>query len=68
LLTTAANLNDAARVRLVPDETNGLKTVSFAMVDKVFSFDKADLAKCIGRLSDSDMLRVSDKLRAVLDL
>jgi mRNA interferase MazF len=68
LLTTFASPNDAARVRIEPGQENGLKEPSFVMVDKVFSFDKADLAKCVGRLSERDMLRVSDRLRLVLGL
>lgn len=38
------------------------------MVDKVFSFDKADLDRCIGCLSEEDMVCVSEKLKAVLGL
>jgi mRNA-degrading endonuclease toxin of MazEF toxin-antitoxin module len=57
-----------ARVRIDPDDSNNLKTVSFIMADKLFSFDKADLEKPIGALSAVDMERVSEKLKAVLGL
>jgi mRNA interferase MazF len=68
LFTTVYNINDAARVRIEPDNANGLDAVSFVMVDKIFSFDKADLDKRFGRLDEHDMRRVSDRLRAVLEL
>ncbi|MDR3037543.1 MAG: type II toxin-antitoxin system PemK/MazF family toxin [Coriobacteriales bacterium] len=68
LLTTFESSNDVARVRVEPDDANSLKAASFVMTDKVFSFDKADLDKPIGKLSDEDMERVSEKLRAVLGL
>jgi mRNA interferase MazF len=68
LLTTFENPNAAARVRIQPDQTNGLDAVSFVMADKVFSFDKADLSRRVGRLGEADMARVSDCLRAVLGL
>ena len=68
LLTTFASENAVARVRVEPDEENGLDAVSFVMTDKVFSFDKADLRQRIGRLGEADMARVSDRLRAVLGL
>jgi mRNA interferase MazF len=68
LLTSFENSNDVARIRIEPDDANNLKTVSFVMTDKLFSFDKSDLDKPIGRLSDTDMERVSVNLRAVLGL
>jgi mRNA interferase MazF len=68
LFTTFKSDNDRARVRIEPDEDNGLNEASYVMVDKIFSFDKADLAKPIGNLSDDDMARVSGRLRSVLGL
>ncbi|MDR0594364.1 MAG: type II toxin-antitoxin system PemK/MazF family toxin [Bifidobacteriaceae bacterium] len=68
LLTTFESENALARVRVEPDEVNGLDAVSFVMTKKLFSFDKADLSHRVGRLSEADMARVSDRLRAVLDL
>jgi mRNA interferase MazF len=68
LLTSYESDNDIARVRVEPDADNHLNTVSFVMTDKIFSFDKSDLDKAIGRLSDEDMKRVSAKLKAVLGL
>jgi mRNA interferase MazF len=68
LFTSIENRNDIARVRIEPDADNNLDTVSFVMTDKIFSFDKNDLDKPIGRLSHADMERVSEKLRAVLGI
>ncbi|MDR1042523.1 MAG: type II toxin-antitoxin system PemK/MazF family toxin [Clostridiales Family XIII bacterium] len=68
LFTSVENRNDIARVRIEPDADNSLDTVSFVMTDKIFSFDKNDLDKPIGRLSDADMKRVSEKLRAILGI
>jgi mRNA interferase MazF len=68
LFTTFENTNESARVRIAPDLSNGLKETSYVMVDKIFSFDKADLDKRIGVLTESDMQRVSDRLRLILGL
>ncbi|MDR0576533.1 MAG: type II toxin-antitoxin system PemK/MazF family toxin [Candidatus Accumulibacter sp.] len=68
LFTSFENENDIARIKIDPDAGNKLKTASYVMTDKIFSFDKNDLDKRIGRLSDEDMARVSEKLRAVLGL
>jgi mRNA interferase MazF len=68
LITTHDNPNAVARVKLEPGPENGLAQTSFAMTDKIFSFDKADLARRIGALSGPDMDRVSEKLRAMLGL
>ncbi|HBT95791.1 MAG TPA: type II toxin-antitoxin system PemK/MazF family toxin [Coriobacteriia bacterium] len=68
LLTSYANDKNSARIEIKPDDINNLKSTSFVMVDKIFSFDKADLDRCIGRLSDKDMAAVSDKMKAFLGL
>jgi mRNA interferase MazF len=68
LLTSFESRSDVARVRIEPDADNNLDTVSFVMTDKIFSFDKGDLDKQIGRLAYEDMKRVSEKLKAVLGL
>lgn len=68
LLTSYDSENDTARVRIEPDALNNLKSTSYVMVDKIFSFDKADLDRCMGRLSEEDLGRVSKKLRSVLEL
>lgn len=61
---------DAPLFRLVvePSEANGLDTVSRLMVDKVTTVPKAKLGKRIGRLADSDMVRVNRALMIFLGL
>jgi len=56
---------DAPLFRLViePSEANGLETVSRLMVDKITTIPKAKLGTRIGRLADSDVVRLN---RAVL--
>jgi mRNA interferase MazF len=51
------------RLRVEPDETNGLRASGRLIVDKITTIPKATLGARIGRLSDEDMLRLN---RAVL--
>jgi len=61
---------DAPLFRLLvePSEANGLGMVSRLMVDKVTTVPKAKLAKRVGRLVDSDMVRVNRALMIFLGL
>lgn len=54
LFTGFESDNDIARVRIEPDSQNCLNATSFVMTDKIFSFDKNDLDKRIGHLSDKE--------------
>jgi mRNA interferase MazF len=56
------------RLAVEPSEANGLDTVSRLMVDKVTTVPKAKLGKRIGRLADSDMVRVNRALMILLGL
>jgi mRNA interferase MazF len=51
------------RLKVVPSETNGLRTPSRLMVDKITTVSKAKLGDRIGRLDDEDIVRVN---RAVI--
>lgn len=51
------------RIRLEPDEVNGLREASSLMVDKITTVPRAKLGEQIGRLSDDDMVRLG---RAVI--
>jgi len=51
------------RLRIDPDETNGLRSVSRLMVDKITTVPKAKIGVRVGRLADDDMVRLN---RAVL--
>jgi len=51
------------RPAVEPSETNGLKSISRLMVDKITTVRKDRLGKRIGRLADEDLLRLD---RAIL--
>jgi mRNA interferase MazF len=61
---------DAPLFRLIvePSAMNGLDKASRLMVDKVTTVPKAKLGKRIGRLADSDMVRVNRALVIFLGL
>jgi len=61
---------DAPLFRLLvePSDANGLDTVSRLMVDKVTTVPKAKLGRRVGRLADSDMVRVNRALMVFLGL
>ena len=51
------------RLRVEPDELNGLREPSSLMVDKLTTVPRSKLGTCVGRLSDEEMVRLG---RAVL--
>ena len=51
------------RLKVAPNETNGLRTPCRLMVDKITTVPKTKLGDRIGRLDDEDVVRVN---RAVL--
>ena len=56
------------RVIVEPDSTNGLRTASSLMVDKITTFPKAKLGKRIGKLGDADMVRLNRAILVFLGL
>ena len=50
------------RIAVEPSDTNGLKTTSRLMVDKITTIQKPKLGTRIGRLADDDMLRLNRAL------
>ena len=46
------------RLRIVPDEQNGLRRASSLMVDKITTVPRSKLGERIGRLGDQDMMRL----------
>lgn len=56
------------RIPIEPSETNGLRESSSLMVDKVTTVSKSKIGKCIGRLDDSDIIRVNRALVVFLGL
>jgi mRNA interferase MazF len=51
------------RLRIEPDEQNGLNAPSWLMVDKITTVPKAKIGKQLGRVADDDVVRLN---RAVL--
>ena len=51
------------RLRVEPDETNGLREPSSLMIDKFTTIPRSKLGERIGRLSDEEMIRLG---RAIL--
>ncbi|MEM9607824.1 MAG: type II toxin-antitoxin system PemK/MazF family toxin [Actinomycetota bacterium] len=51
------------RLRVEPDEVNGLRKASSLMVDKITTVPRGKLGEQVGRLSDDDMVRLG---RAVI--
>ena len=70
ICTFTSDPTDAPLFRLVvePNTANGLDKPSRLMVDRVTTVPKARLGKRIGRLSDSDMVRVNRALLIFLGL
>ena len=56
------------RLALEPSETNGLRTTSRLMVDKITTMPKPKLGTRIGRLADDDMVRLNRAMTIFLGL
>ena len=61
---------DAPLLRLAvePSETNGLRTASRLMVDKITTIPKSKLRSRIGKLADSDIVRLNRAMTVFLGL
>lgn len=57
-----------ARIAVEPSPVNGLNAPCQLMVDKVSTVPRSRLGRCVGRLSDADMARVSRALLIFLGL
>jgi mRNA interferase MazF len=56
------------RVRVAPDEVNGLSSISSLMVDKITTVPKARLGTRVGQLRDEDQLRLNQAMVVFLGL
>ena len=56
------------RMVIEPTDRNGLKNASRLMIDKVTTAPKSRLGKCIGKLSDEDLVRLNRALTVFLGL
>jgi len=68
LLTTDPTEAPLIRIRIDPTAMNGLGQPSSIMVDKLSTIPKAKLASRIGRLSDSDLVRLDRALTVFLGI
>ncbi len=56
------------RLKIVPTETNGLRTISEIMVDKPQTVSRDKIGAAFGRLSDDDMLSATRSLALFLGI
>lgn len=72
-VTICAFTSDPTDVRFIrpvvePDETNGLKTFSRLMADKITTVPKEKLGRRVGRLGPADMTRLDRAMTVFLGL
>lgn len=67
-LTTNPLEVHSMRVTIAPSSTNGLRSRSWAMIDKLSVVQRAKIGKHIGRLASEDMVRLNRALIAFLGL
>lgn len=68
LLTSATRDAPFYRMTLAPAKTNGLKTESQVMVDKIIAYPRARCGDVMGRLSGRDMLALNTMLSVMIGL
>jgi mRNA interferase MazF len=56
------------RVRVEPDEVNGLTSLSTLMVDKITTVPKDKIGRRVGQLRDEDLLRLNQAMIVFLGL
>ena len=68
LLTSYESNHIPSRVLLEPNESNGLKQMSYVMTDKIATVDQSMLGEYIGKLTEAQMAQISSALSQVLGL
>ena len=68
LLTSTLRDAPFYRMSLAPAETNGLKSESQVMIDKIIAYPRAKCGDVMGRLSDQDMLGLNTMLSVMIGL
>jgi mRNA interferase MazF len=68
LITSAVAEAPLYRLTIEPHTTNGLKSVSQVMVDKVLAYPRAKCGPVIGHLSGTDMLVLNNMLSVMIGL
>lgn len=66
--TTDATPAPLFRLAIEPTSQNGLKAVSYLMVDKITTVQKTKLGAPIGRLDDEDVVRLNRAVMVFLGL
>jgi mRNA interferase MazF len=56
------------RLRIDPNDLNGLRELSSLMVDKIMTIQRTKLGERIGRLSDEDLVRLGRAIVVFLGL
>lgn len=56
------------RIRIEPDERNGLRAPSSLMVDKITTISREKLGAQVGVLSEADMIRLNQSMLVFLGL
>ena len=56
------------RLRIDPDDLNGLRELSSLMVDKITTVQRTKLGERVGRLSDDDLMRLGRAIFVFLGL
>jgi len=68
-LFTTFNSDDInTRMKIEPNNENGLEKTSYVMTEKIITVEKAMLGKCIGYLSDNEMHKIAGKLAKILNI
>jgi mRNA interferase MazF len=68
LFTTFESSHIPTRIRVMPNETNGLRKDSFVMTEKLIAINKKELGEKIGVLTDEQMRQISRQLAKLLDI
>jgi mRNA interferase MazF len=68
VMTTDPTDAPLVRLRVEPDEINGLDQTSRIMADKITTVPKASLGQRMGRLSDEDLVRLGRAIVVFLGL
>ena len=68
LLTSTIRDAPFYRLTLEPTETNGLKTTSQVMIDKIIAYPRTKCGDVMGHLSRRDMLSLNNMLSVMIGL
>jgi len=68
LFTSYNSDNITTRIKIEPNNENGLEKTSYVMTEKIITVEKTMLGKRIGYLSDNEMHKIAGKLARILDI